>query len=57
MVLIFGNPIFFIASVYCVSDLKNDFVIVVVVVVLGSELFSKFPQNWKIMQHGSFIPD
>ena len=35
---------------YRVSNLKNDFVVVVVVVVfvLGAELMSKFPQNWKI---------
>ena len=45
----------------CVSDLKNDFV---VVVVLSADLFSKFLQNWKIvlrlekfMQYGSFIPE
>ena len=51
------------ASKYCGSVLKNDFV-VVVVLVLGAELFSKFPQNWKIvlnleknMQYGWFIPD
>ena len=46
------------------SDLKNDFVVfVLVVVVLGAELLSKFPQNSlmlrleKIMQHGLFIFD
>ena len=35
--------LFLIASMQCVSDLKNDFV--VLVVVLGAELLSKFPQN------------
>ena len=46
-----------------VSDLKKDFVIVVVVVILDAELLSTFPQNWimlgleKITQYGSFISD
>ena len=42
---------FLIASIKCVSDLKNDFVVVVLVlaVVLGAELLSKFPENWKIL--------
>ena len=31
----------------CVSDRKNDFV--VVVVVLDAELLSKFPQNYAIL--------
>ena len=41
------------------SDLKNDFVVfVLVVVVLGAELLSKFPQNWKIvLRLEKFIPD
>ena len=44
------------------SDLKNDFV-VVVVVVKDAKLLSKFPQNWivlrlkNITQYGTFIPD
>ena len=38
--------LFLNASKYCGSVLKNDFVVVVfVVVVLGAELLSKFPQN------------
>ena len=47
----------------CVSDLKKNFVVVGVVVVLDAEILSKFPQNWillrieKITQYGSFIPD
>ena len=41
---------FLITSMSCVSDLKKDFVVVVVVVVVGNlvldaELLSKFPQN------------
>ena len=46
---------------FCVSDLKKDFV--VLVVISDAELLSKFPQNWimlrleKITQYGSFIPD
>ena len=52
---------FFIASMQCVSDLKKEFV--VVLVILDAELLSKFPQNWivsrlvKITQYRSFIPD
>ena len=49
---------------WCVSDLKKDFVVVIVVVVLDAELLSKFSQNWivfrlekKIAQYGSFILD
>ena len=62
----FTKP-FLIASMWCVSDLKNDFVVVVVfllLVVLGAKLLSKFPLNWKIvlrleniMQYALFIPD
>ena len=43
----FTKP-FLIASMWCVSDLKNDFVVVVVfllVVVLGAKLLSKFPSK------------
>ena len=61
---------FLIASMQCVSDLKKDFVVVVVVValvlvpvILYAELLSKFPQNWimlrleKITQYGLFVPN
>ena len=46
---------FLIASIQCVSDLKN--------VILDTDFLSKFPQNWimlrleKITQYGLFIPD
>ena len=45
-----GNVIDREHAVQCVSNLKNDFdvvVAVVVVVVLDAELLSKFPQDWK----------
>ena len=54
--------IFLIASMQCASDLKKDFV-VVVVFILDNELLSKFSQNWimlrleKITQYRFFIPD
>ena len=46
------------------SDLKNNFVVVVLLlVVLGPDFFSKFSLNWMIvlnlernMQYGLFIP-
>ena len=48
----------------CECDLKNDFVVGLVVVgVLDAELLSKFPQYWIVLklekntQYGSFIPD
>ena len=46
------------------SDLKKDFVVVVLVVVIwDAKLLSKFPQNWIVLRlkknthYGSFFPD